>query len=126
MKKILWVSKNEPLEPQILDLKKLFGDDIEITQDKNPFSDAADIVRRYKLGGYDEMVLIAPLSVCRVITDWGFKPLWSEMRIAKPNEPSDIEVYGNREKRTGNKRNYIFIRFRRLEGINMEFSDLDT
>src|SRR5579859_4469300 len=123
--RILWVSKNAPLQSQLNELRRLFGPDTQVVIDPNPFSSASEIVRRYREGSYDEMVLIAPLTVCRVICDFGYKPLWSEMKSIPFGSPdAEISVEGMREKVSGSKRSYKFIRFKRLESVTMNFSYL--
>jgi hypothetical protein len=123
MKKILWVSRNTPLESQINYLKQVFGEDTEITEDSKPFSSAQDIAHRFEAGNYDEMVVIAPISVCRILTDMGYRLLWSEMeRTTK--EDSEISVAGIGDRVMGTSRHYRFVRFKRLEGVDLIFSDL--
>jgi len=124
MKRILWVSKNTPLPSQISYLKGVFGEDCEITQDTNPFSSAYDIVRRFEKGSYDEIVLIAPISVCRILTDMGYRPLWSEMKRVKPSD-SEVESRGSLDRIKGTSRHYQFIKFKRLEAVDLIFSELE-
>jgi hypothetical protein len=121
--KILWISKNVPLDSQVEGLKKCFGDDVEIHQDINPFSSAYDIIHRFKSGHYDEMVLIAPLSVCRIVTDMGYKPLYSEM-VPGTREDHEIAVSGSGDRITGRMRYYKFVKFKRIERIRIVFSEL--
>lgn len=123
MVKVLWVSKNAPLQSQLNELRRLFGSDTQVVIDPNPFSSASEIVRRYREGGYDEMVLIAPLTVCRVICDFGYKPLWSEMKSIPMGSPdAEVTAGGMRERVSGKPRSYKFIQFKRLESITMNFS----
>ena len=113
MKRILWVSRNKPLDSQLKELRRLFGQDTVVDLNTDAFSDADDIIARFKKGKYDEMLLIAPLSVCRIITDKGFKPLYSEMVQDKSN--FELEVKGRR---------YRFVKFKRLESVKVEFSQI--
>jgi hypothetical protein len=125
MKKILWVSKNTPLDSQVTELKRLFGEDAVIDQDGKPFSSAQDILRRYRRGGYDEMVLIAPLSVCRIVVSLGCKPLWSEMSQVTASQ-SELEVQGMGDRIRGTSRYYRFVKFKRLESIDIKYSNLNS
>ena len=59
---ILWLSQHPPLEIQTEALQARFGE-VEIVRDVNPFSSAEEIAERYKGGNYDDMVVVAPLSV---------------------------------------------------------------
>jgi hypothetical protein len=125
MKRVLWISKNKPLTSQLNELKKLFGKDVRIDIDPNPFSSAQDICDRFDHGGYDEMVLIAPLSVCKIITEAGYRPLWSEMRAASPQE-SEVTVQGEGDRISHKVRYYKFVRFKRLEGVDVIYSDISA
>jgi hypothetical protein len=123
--KVLWVSRNNPIPSQIKELQKLFGDDVNIHLDNKPFSAAGDIVTRFRKGNYDEMVLIAPLTVCKVMCDFGIKPLWSEMKRVPPSQ-SEVTVFNTRERIEGSERHYKFIKFKRLESVGLVFSDLPS
>ena len=113
-KKILWLSRHNPLPSQISELKRIFGKDVEVVIDPQPFDNAEDIALRFKNGGYDEMVVVAPLSVIQRLTELGIKPLWAEMkRVSK--EEAETEVSG---------RYYKFIKFKRIKGIKIEFEEL--
>jgi len=114
MKKILWLSQHKPLAVQILALKKMFGPDVKIIQDPKPFSSAEEIVQQYKAGGYDDMAIVAPLSVISKLTEMGIKPLWCQMDQVKSLEESDITYRG---------RYYKFNRFRRIKSVRIEFED---
>lgn len=125
--KILWLSKHNPLQSQRQALVKLFGGGVEITIDSNPFASAKVIAQRMSLGKFDDMVLVAPLSVCSELTKLGIKPLWAEMRTVDCNSVEvEVEANGNREKLSGTRRCYKFIRFRRLIGVNLEFEDFTS
>jgi hypothetical protein len=122
--KILWVSKHSPVDSQIRELKRLFGVDTVIDVDISPFSSAHDIQKRKRQGDYEEIVLIAPLSVCQSVVDLGIKPLYSEM-ISCHRENAEVEVQGTRERLKNRKRYYRFVKFKRLEAIEIKYSALD-
>ena len=115
MKRILWLSRHFPLPSQIKELKRIFGEDVEVVVDPNPFSDAEDIVNRFKAGNFDDMVVVAPLSVIQRLTELGIKPLWAEMKRVDSKEEAETEVSG---------RYYKFIKFKRIKGIKIEFEEL--
>lgn len=123
--RILWVSKHQPVDSQVKELKRIFGQDAVIDLDISPFSSAHDIQRRMRKGNYDEIVLIAPLSVCKTITELGIKPLYSEM-VSCHHEAAEVEVEGTRERLSHKKRYYRFVKFKRLENVEIIFSELDT
>ena len=114
MKKILWLSQHRPIEIQIAALKEMFGADTQITQDPKPFSSAEEIARRYKSGGYDEMVIVAPLSVIAKLTELGIRPLWCQMDQLTSDRGADISYRG---------RHYKFNRFRHIKSVRIEFED---
>jgi hypothetical protein len=117
MKKILWLSRHRPLPAQIAELERLFGH-VAVTIDPQPFSSAEEIVARFRAGGYDEMVVVAPLSVIARLTEMGIKPLWAEMKqISGPGLDPSREVEAN-------GRWYRFERFRRIAKVQIVFDDL--
>lgn len=59
-------------------LRRMFGGDVEVSQDPRPFDSAETIVRRFRQGGYDDVIVVAPLSVLARMVDLGLRPLWSE------------------------------------------------
>ena len=113
-KKIVWFSRHAILPSQEQELKRLFGEDVKIFRDPNPFSSAEEIMHRFKWVGADEMVVVAPLSVMSRLCDLGLKPLWAEMKTCAP-EDAEVEAAG---------RHYRFIRFRRVKRMVMEFEDV--
>lgn len=127
MKKILWVSKHHPLYSQVLGLKKLFGPDAVIDIFDQSYTRPSVVFAEYKKGSYDEVVIIAPLSICRTIVSFGIKPLYAEMeQVASDSPLAELEVNNAREKMEGKKRYYRFVRFRRIERLELVFSELDT
>ena len=102
------------MQSQVNELKRLFGDDVIIEQDPNPFSSADDIVQRFKTSGADELVVVAPLSVIAELVKRGIKPLWAEMKQVDVNE-AETEAAG---------RYYKFVRFRRIVGVEIKFEEL--
>jgi len=115
MKRILWLSQHRPLPRQVEELKHLFGD-VEVLQDINSFANAEEIVRRYKAGGYDDVVVVAPLSVIARLCELGLKPLWAEMKQVRSWEEADLLYRG---------RFYRFVRFRRIKAVKLEFEELN-
>lgn len=112
--KILWLSQHEPLPIQIEWLKKRFGD-VEIRRDVNPFANAEEIKRRFQAGGYDEIVVVAPLWVILRLTELSIKPLWAEMQEVQSREGSHLFYHG---------RYYRFLCFRRIVGVEIKFEEV--
>ena len=105
--KILWLSRHQPLHSQIAELKRLFGSDTQVVRDAQPFRSAEEIKQRYQQGEYDDLVVVAPLSVMAKLVDLGVKPLWAEMDLV---QAAEAEV-------TANGRGYRFNRFRRVKAL---------
>lgn len=118
MKRILWVSRHTPLPAQVRELERIFGPGTQVVQDPRPFSSAEDILSRYREGGYDDLVVVAPLSVLARLTDLGLRPLWAEMeQIEGPVRDPDREVEAA-------GRFYRFVRFRRVLGVEIRFGEV--
>jgi len=118
--KILWMSRHAPLQAQIDWLNHRFGN-VEITQDPNPFDTAQVIVNRYHSGGFDDMVVVAPLSVIDQLIKRGIKPLWAEMDQIPVSEakdsPYDCVVVNGR-------RGFRFTHFSRVVELRMIFEEV--
>jgi len=115
-KKVYWMSRHAPLESQVKELRRLFGDDVIVEQDPQPFSSADDIVNRFRESGADELVIVAPLSVIAQVVQRGIKPLWAEMQQVDNKSEAETEAAG---------RFYRFVRFRRIAGIEIKFEDVE-
>jgi len=113
MKKILWVSRHDILPSQRAELNRLFGE-VEVRKDPRPFSSAEEIKERFQKGGYDEIVVVAPLSVIARLTELEIRPLWAEMEQCDPSE-AEVEAAG---------RWYRFRGFKRIKGIRIEFEEV--
>jgi hypothetical protein len=112
--KIIWFSRHEPIQKQITELKRIFGSDVEIILDSNPFSNADDVANRFKRSGAEEMVVVAPLSVIIELIKRGIRPLYAEMKLVQGNE-YDVTVNG---------RKFVFDRFVRITAIEVKKEEL--
>jgi len=112
--RVLWMSRHDPLPSQIAALKRLYGEDTEVVKDPRPFASAEEIADRYRAGGYDDLVVVAPLSVLGKLCELGLKPLWAEMEAVSPEE-AEVEAAG---------RYYRFVRFRRVKRLVLEFEEV--
>jgi hypothetical protein len=113
--KILWMSRHKPHRKQIETLREMFDQDALVEQESRPFDDAHQIARRFREGGYDDMVIVAPLSVIQILCNEGIRMLWSE--AVEENDPAKIEFRGARGQ------GYRFVRFRRIKRVALEFED---
>jgi len=114
MKKILWLSRHKPLPSQRKELKNLFGK-IILLRDINSFTNAKDIVRRYQAGGYDDLVVVAPLSVIARLCELDLHPLWAEMEQVQNDGSAEVTVKG---------RFYRFVEFKRIKAVRLEFMEV--
>jgi len=106
--RILWLSRHKPLPSQLRELRRIFGS-VMVIQDAKPFSSADEIRQRFVSGGYDDIVVVAPLSVIQRLTELGIKPLWAEMELCDP-EKAEVWASG---------RPYRFKCFRRIMAIKI-------
>lgn len=113
MTRIFWVSRHKPLSSQVEWLRERFGE-VEIYQDPEPFDSAEDIYARFRRRRYDEMVVVAPLSVIAKLTELGVRPLWAQMELV---DPSEAEVVAS-------GRGYRFREFRRIAGITVDYEEV--
>lgn len=109
------MSRHQPHRRQIEALREMYGGDAIIEQESRPFDDARQIVRRFREGRFDDMVIVAPLSVIQVLCAEGVRMLWSE--AVEENDPERIEFRGARNQ------GYRFVRFRRIKRVVLEFED---
>lgn len=109
-KRIVWMSRHAPTPSQVRELDRLFPCH-EFFTDPKPFSDAADIVKRFRALGGDELVVVAPMNVVNEIVKQGVKPLIADMERCAP---ADAEVVLGR----GDKRRWQrFVQFVRCTGF---------
>lgn len=116
MKKILWMSRHRPHESQVKALQDIYGVDVIVEQEPRPFDDARDIAMRFRKSDYDEMVIVAPLSVIQVLCNEGIRMLWSE--ATEENDPTKIHFRGARGQ------GFRFVRFRRIKRVVVEFEEI--
>ncbi|MCX6704434.1 MAG: hypothetical protein NTZ07_03230 [Candidatus Woesebacteria bacterium] len=114
MKNILWVSRHKMHGVQMGALKRMFGADVKVTEDSRLFDSAETVVKRFREGAYDDIIVVAPYSVLARLMDLGLHPLWSEAEIVD-KEKSDWSV---------NNRYYRFTRFKRVKRFVLELEDL--
>ncbi len=119
-KKIVWFSRHRILASQKKELKRLFGDEVAIIPDPNPFDGAEDVVSRFRAADGDEMVIVAPLSVIGRVCELGIKPLWAEMQVCRPKE-SEVASRG----RYSRIRYYRFLGFKRIKRVALEFEEIE-
>lgn len=105
-KTIVWMSRHAPLASQLAELERLFPKH-DLILDKRPFSSAAQIIRRFRTVGGDEMVVVAPWSVVRELIKLGVRPIYAEMKQTTAAQAESTVLVGKSKR----KRHYKFIRF---------------
>lgn len=110
------MSQHSPERRQLEALRRLFGDDVSVEQDPRPFDSAEKIADRFRAEGYDDIVVVAPLSVIGRLVDLNLRPLWSQMDQVDPKTGNPDIVYRGR--------GYRFNRFRRVKALHLEFEEL--
>lgn len=115
-KKILWVSRHKPKALQVKKLSEIFGRiKIDLYPNRDHWRSAEKIAKFFWEGGYAEMVVVLPLSVIEKLCKKGIKPLWVQMNHVYDPDKADLQYNG---------RFYRFDGFRRIDRIDMVFSDI--
>ena len=79
MTKILWLSQQRPEPVQVRALEKIFGGKVEIVRKLEEYPEPADIVKLYKEGNYNDIVVVACTALISQLVELGLRPLWPEM-----------------------------------------------
>ena len=112
--KIMWFSRHKPLPSQKKELKRIFGKDTILVIDNRVFKNAREIIERMNEFKIDDIVVVAPLTVIKHLTEAGIKPIWAEMKVCNKSE-AETEANG---------RYYKFVKFRRIKSVKVEFEEL--
>jgi len=86
-------------------LRRIFGVDVEVVEDDRPYDNAQTIVRRFREGGYDDVIVVAPYSVLDRMCQLGLRPLWSDAEQVFDPKLADWRV---------RDRMYRFLGFKRV------------
>jgi hypothetical protein len=117
MKKILWFSRHPMMEFQRPILQKIFGNDFELEQmiGRDAYISAEKIVDYMKRNKFDEIVMVAPLSVMAKVIELGIKPIKADV----------VEVKDSREATFSyNGRHYKFLKFVRVVKLELVTENL--
>lgn len=116
--RIIWLSRHMPTPRQRAELERLFPS-WEVVIDTNPFRNADDIISRFNTLKAQEMVVVAPISLIRALTQRGLHPIWAEMEHVRSPAPSDstIEVENS-------GRYYRFKKFWRIRAVNLDLEEV--
>ena len=114
-KRIIWVSRHPINRVQMGALRRMFGSDVEVTEDPRPFDNAETIVWRVREGGYDDCIVVAPYSVLARMVDLGICPLWADAEQVHDQSRADWSV---------KDRMYRFLGFKRVKRLTLELEEL--
>jgi hypothetical protein len=117
MKKVLWFSRHPMMEFQRPILKKLFGEDMMLEHliGRDAYMSAEKIVDYIRRNKFDEIIMVAPLSVMAKVIELGIYPIKADV----------VEVKDEKEKTfTYNGRHYKFIKFVRVIRLELVTEDL--
>jgi len=117
MKKVLWYSRHTMMEFQRPILQKLFGDDMVLEQKvgNDAYMSAEKILQYMRENHFDEIIMVAPLSVMAKVIELGINPIKAEV----------IQVKDEKEKTfTYSGRHYKFIKFVRVMRLELVTEDL--
>lgn len=116
MTRIAWLSRHQPLPAQIEALKSVFGT-VEVVQESNTWTDADAIMKCIQ--GFDEVVIVAPLSLIDQLIRRGVKPIRAVMQLQPAGTPVDP-----RTDVVEKDRHYRFVKFERIVRLTVETVDL--
>jgi len=108
MKHILWVSRHTPTPEQMTYLSKILEDDnIIIARHSHTVVRHKDLIKEYRTGKYDDLVVTLPTEMIGRICAAGIYPIRAvhEMIGCDPGS---------------NMRNYRFLRFERVYSVTVE------
>ena len=133
--KIGWASRHKPLQAQIQELKRIFGDVPIIIQAPTPFSSADEVADFFRKLGVDKVVVVLPLSMIAVLVEKHKDIMWIWSQMADKhqdctgpkcpifNKDSDVIL---QNKHMDRYRHVTFQKFMKIEKIDMILSDLTT
>lgn len=112
MKKIFWCAQHQPIARQKIELKKIFGQDVQIWHQW--IRNARQIADAFRKSGALEIVLLSPLATMEHVLKQGLFPLWVETEQVAPDHPqAEIGPIKSRW--------FRFVKFSRLRAIGLEY-----
>ena len=100
---ILWLSRHEPTKKQMAELKKIFGDKIEVCQITTTIRSGEEVLALMKKNLCQEVVAVLPVGLLEQVTALGVKPIRAVMDRRFKNDKSQ----------------FIFSHFERIEHVEM-------
>ena len=119
--RILWVSRHPILPGQEKELKRLFGDDIEIIHYKSIIKDADHLLTIKATVNADEVIAVLPQTIIEKLIEKGLKPIRAHMEAIHicstkpcPDYNPDTDWID-----PGSSRHYRFMYFERILEIKV-------
>jgi len=118
-KKIWWFSRHKPMDFQIPILREKFGEDMVLVQssESEAYMTGDKIVECMHRERFDEIIMVAPLSVIEKVIERGLRPIKAEVVEVKDAHSATFIF---------NRRHYKFIKFVRIVRIEIITEDLDA
>ena len=102
--KVLWLSRHEPDDRQVYELRRLFGDEVEVVQSNPKVRSGREVVKLMKESGCHEVIAVLPVYLLQQICEAGVKPIKSTM-------DRRLNKFGKAE--------FIFKYFERIEEVRI-------
>lgn len=106
-KRILWISRNQPFAPQLVELRRLFGQNVVVQV--AAIENAEDVVDAFLDGRYDDWVVLVPLAthqhIIATCERWGVTiPMRPKTEEVDSRDVADFEIRGKFFKLLGYER----------------------
>jgi len=119
MKKLLWISRHSMTEEQLLDLKRIYGYQLDIIQCDKTIKAAGDIADYIKEA--DVIAAVLPFELlCSIFNLASGKPVIVSESLRVPSGRYTIDAFGNQE----NEYVYKHRCWKELVQANIEFKAL--
>lgn len=95
----MWHSAHTPHTLEIAEMKKIFGNDVVVDmhgsgRGQRSYLSAKEIIKTFKDGHYDELFMIAPLSVIQAVLSLSVQPLKARVEQIQSPNGHDFEYHG--------------------------------
>ncbi len=77
--RILRATRHPASREELADIRRLFGERVEVVEDDRPFRDGREVLDWAARAGADDLLVVAPYSVMDQIVQSGRKPLWARI-----------------------------------------------
>ena len=120
--RIAWFSAQyDPTPEQLDELNRLYPGH-QLIIDHNTWGSVDALARRFVELQANDMVVVLPLTVIRLLTQRGFCPLQAQMVEVRDGGKGLLD---NTRKSDGVKRHYKFIKFRRIVSVDIKYAKVE-